>query len=147
VAGAILPPTRATAGPVLAGEAFSPRQRDEIVRAIQLAQQMSGLRFSVYVGPVTGEPREHARRLHAELGADAPRSVLVLVDPANRSLEIVTGSEARRWLDDRSCALGSLAMTSSFAAGDLAGGIARGLQVLGEHARHPRSLHTGELPR
>jgi len=24
----------------------------------------------------------------------------------------------------------------------LAGGIAQGLQVLGEHARHPQSLHT-----
>jgi hypothetical protein len=130
---------------VLAGEAFRPRQRDEIVRAIQIAQQLSGLRFSVYVGPVAGEPREHARRLHAELGPDAPRAVLVLVDPANRALEIVTGSEARRWLDDRSCALASLTMTSSFGAGDLAGGIVRGLQVLGEHARHPRSLHTGDV--
>ena len=36
---------------------------------------------------------------------------------------------------------------SAFAAGDLAGGIARGLQVLAEHARHPKSLHTGDLPR
>jgi uncharacterized membrane protein YgcG len=131
---------------VLAGEAFRPRQRDEIVRAIQLAQQQSGLRFSVYVGPVSGDPRIHARRLHAELGADAPRAVFVLVDPANRSLEIVTGAEARRWLDDRACALASMTMTSSFAAGDLAGGITRGLQVLGDHARHPKSLHTGDVP-
>ena len=127
---------------VLAGEAFSPRQRQEIVRAIQLAQQQCGVRFSVYVGPVEGEPRAHARRLHAELGADAANGVLVLVDPASRSLEIVTGAHARRWLDDRSCALGAMTMTSSFAAGDLAGGIARGLQVLADHARHPRSLHT-----
>jgi uncharacterized membrane protein YgcG len=135
------------AGQVLAGEAFSPRQREEIVRAIQHAQQQSGLRFSVYVGPVPGDPRAHARRLHAELGADAPNAVLVLVDPANRALEVVTGNEARRWLDDRACALGSISMTSSFAAGDLAGGIARGLQVLGSNARHPVSLHRDTLPR
>jgi len=134
-------------GQVLAGEAFSPRQRDEIVRAIQLAQQQSGLRFSVYVGPVPGDPRAHARRLHAELGADAPNAALILVDPANRALEIVTGTQARRWLDDRACALGSLSMTSSFAAGDLAGGIVRGIQVLGDHARHPKSLHRANLPR
>jgi uncharacterized membrane protein YgcG len=132
---------------VLAGEAFSPRQRDEIVRAIQLAQQQSGLRFSVYVGPVQGDPRAQARRLHAELGPDAPNSVLILVDPASRSLEIVTGTKARRWLDDRTAALGSLTMTSSFAAGDLAGGIARGLKAFGDHARHPKSLHTDDLSR
>jgi hypothetical protein len=35
-----------------------------------------------------------------------------------------------------------MSMTSAFAAGNLAGGIAQGLQVLGEHARHPQSLHT-----
>jgi uncharacterized membrane protein YgcG len=127
---------------VLAGEAFSVRQRDEILRAIGQAQQQSGLRFSVYVGPVQGDSRAEARRLHAELGVDALHAVLVLVDPPGRRLEIVTGSEARRWLDDRTCALAALTMTSSFAAGDLAGGIAAGVQLLGEHARHPRSLHT-----
>jgi hypothetical protein len=33
-------------------------------------------------------------------------------------------------------------MTSSFAAGDLAGGIVHGVRALAEHARAPRSLHT-----
>lgn len=128
---------------MLAGDAFSPRQREEIVRAIQGAGRQSGLNYSVYVGPAEGQPRPYARRLHAELGADAPDSVLVFVDPAARNLEIVTGSRARRWLDDRACALAAMSMTSGFAAGNLAGGISHGLQVLAEHARHPQSLHTG----
>jgi uncharacterized membrane protein YgcG len=128
---------------VLAGEAFSPRQREEIVRAIQAAQRQSGLNYSVYVGPADGPVRVYARRRHSELGPEAPDSVLVFVDPAARQLEIVTGSRARRWLDDRACALAAMSMTSAFAAGNLAGGIAQGLQVLAEHARHPQSLHTG----
>jgi uncharacterized membrane protein YgcG len=127
---------------VLAGDAFSPRQREDIVRAIQRAERASGLRFSVYVGAAEGPPRPYAKRLHGELGAEAADSVLIFVDPAARHLEIITGGRARRWVDDRACALASMSMTSAFAAGNLAGGIAQGLQVLGEHARHPQSLHT-----
>jgi hypothetical protein len=32
-------------------------------------------------------------------------------------------------------------MQTAFAAGDLVGGIARGLMTLAEHARRPRMLH------
>jgi hypothetical protein len=35
-----------------------------------------------------------------------------------------------------------MSMTSSFGAGDLAGGIVDGLRTLAEHARQPRALHT-----
>lgn len=135
----------ATEEAVLAGDAFSPRQREEIIRAIQAAGRQSGLTYSVYVGPSEGPARAYARRRHTELGAEAPDTVLVFVDPAGRALEIVTGSRARRWLDDRACTLAAMSMTSAFAAGNLAGGIAQGLQVLAEHARHPQSLHTGGI--
>jgi uncharacterized membrane protein YgcG len=127
---------------VLAGDAFSDRQRDDIVRAIQLGRRSSGVNFSVYVGAAEGPPRAYAKRRHAELGAEAADTVLIFVDPGARSLEIVTGSRARRWVDDRACALAAMTMTSSFAAGNLAGGIVQGVQLLAEHARHPQSLHT-----
>jgi uncharacterized membrane protein YgcG len=127
---------------VLAGDAFSDRQRDDIVRAIQLGRRSSGVNFSVYVGAAEGPARAYAKRRHAELGAEAGDSVLIFVDPGARSLEIITGSRARRWVDDRACALAAMTMTSSFAAGNLAGGIAQGVQLLAEHARHPQSLHT-----
>ena len=103
------------------------------------------MRFSVYVGAVNGAPRAYAQRLHTALGVDAPRSVLVLVDPSSRALEIVTGELARRWVDDRVTALAAMTMTSSFAAGDLHGGIVQGVQLLAEHARHPQSLHTDQV--
>lgn len=124
-----------------AGEAFSERQREDIVRAIRLAQEQSELRYSVYVGALDGESRGRAQTLHGAL-VDAERSVLLAVDPSVRRLEIVTGPLARRWLDDRACALAAVSMTSSFEAGNLAGGIVDGLRALAEHSRHPRSLHT-----
>ena len=123
-----------------AGEGFSPRQQDEINRAIELAGRQTGLTYVAYVGPATDDPRAFARKTLAGL-PDPDRSVLVVVDPDGRLLEIVAGSVAARDVDDRACALAAATMTSSFAAGDLAGGIASGILLLGEHARQPRSLH------
>jgi hypothetical protein len=126
---------------VPAGDAFSEKQAEDISRAIRLAEDNSGLHYSVYVGALEGEPRTHAQRLHAAVD-DPASSVLVAVDPGGRRLEIVTGAEAERWLDDRSCWLAALSMTTQFGAGDLSGGIVNGLRTLSEHARHPRTLHT-----
>jgi len=125
---------------VIDGEVLTPRQQDEINRAIDIAQREGGLSFTAYVGRVTGEPTAFARKLLAAL-PDPAQSVVVVVDPTLRQLEIVTGTVAARNLDDRACALAAAAMTSAFAAGDLAGGIASGIVLLGEQARHPRTLH------
>jgi len=48
-------------------------------------------------------------------------------------------------VDSRATALAAMTMTSSFAAGDLHGGIVHGLHGLAEHARRPRSLHTEQV--
>ncbi len=123
-----------------AGEAFTQRQYEDITRALRLAEQESELRYSVYVGPLEGDTRTHAAKLHAALD-DSKNSVLVAVDPGNRRLEIVTGDLARHHLSDRDCGLAALTMTTAFTVGDLAGGIVTGVQMLGEHARRPPSLH------
>ena len=133
----------AAVGSVPAGEAFSAAQQEQINRAIELAEREGGLRFAVYVGATDGDTRVAARALHRQI-PDRSRAVLVYVDPARRALEIVTGTEAGRALDDRACSLAALTMTSSFAAGHLAGGIADGLRLLGEYARRPRVLHRHE---
>ena len=125
-----------------AGEAFSAGQVDAIERAITHAYTESDLRYSVFVGAPDGDLREQGRQLLGALGDDADRSVVVVIDPAHRRLEILTGATAARYLDDRATALGAMSMTSSFAAGDLAGGIVAGLHTLSEHARHPRTLHS-----
>lgn len=125
-----------------AGEAFSTRQQEDVVRAIRLARQQSQLPVSVYVGTLEGDSRSAALRLHAALGAEATQWVLVAVDPGARRVEIVTGADVRRRLDDRAAGLAAITMTSAFQAGDLAGGIANGVLALAEHAHAPRSLHT-----
>jgi uncharacterized membrane protein YgcG len=114
------------------GEAFTDGQMREISRACAQASAESGLLYSVFVGPVEGEIRDHAERLHAALGPAASRAVLVLVAPGDRQLEIVTGKESSRRLSDRACALAALSMTTAFSGGDLVGGIVTGLRMLSE---------------
>jgi uncharacterized membrane protein YgcG len=101
---------------------------------------VSRLEFSVFVGRSEGETRPFAERLHATLVAP-DRSILVLVDPTARLLEVVTGAEAHRVLDDAEVRLAVLTMQSAFAAGDLVGGITRGVQQLADHARRPTTRH------
>jgi hypothetical protein len=122
------------------GETFSPRERAEIERAVRIAGELSGLTFSTYVGQVDGDLRSFAAQAHAAL-PDPAHSVMVLVDPTARRMEILTGREAARVLSDDTCRLVVLAMQSAFAVGDLVGGIVTGLQQLGEHARRPRTAH------
>jgi uncharacterized membrane protein YgcG len=125
---------------VASGDGFSADQRFEIDRAIRAAETVCRYEFSVYVGTADVEVRPFAERLHASLVAPA-RSVLILVDPAARLLEIVTGSVVRRDLSDEAVRLAAVAMESAFAEGDLVGGIKRGLAQLADAARKPATLH------
>jgi len=122
------------------GDAFSSAQEAEIDRAIRGAETSCRFEFSVYVGAVDGDPHGYAHRLHASL-VSPDRSVLVLVDPAGRAIEVVTGSVVRRSLSDDAVRLAAAGMQSAFAAGDLVGGIKHGVGQLAESARQPESLH------
>lgn len=124
-----------------AGDRLSARERTAVERAAVRAGVDTGLTFAVCIAPAVGPARTHARSLHAEL-ADPAHAVLLFVDPDARTLEIVTGSESARRVDDRSATLASLAMTSKFSVGDLAGGVVDGLQMLGSGGRRPTTLHT-----
>jgi len=127
---------------VAAGDAFTSSQRHEIDKAIRDAETLSRIEFSVFVGRSEGETRPFAERLHATLSAP-DRSVLVVVDPAARLLEIVSGVDAHRVLDDSEVKLAALTMQTAFADGDLVGGITRGVLQLAEHARRPLTRHGG----
>jgi uncharacterized membrane protein YgcG len=100
----------------------------------------SGLKFAVFVGVSGEDSRAYAERLHEAL-TDPDHSVLVMCDPEFHKLEIVTGIAARRVLRDLECRLAAAAMQTSFAGGDIFGGLAAGVQQLGEAARQPRTLH------
>ena len=122
------------------GDGFTTDQHAALARAVDTASAASRLSFRLYVG-VLEHGRDSAIALVAARGAGADTTVLVAVDPRSRALEIVTGARAAGVIDDRTCGLAALAMTSSFAAGDLVGGIRNGLQILADHARHPATLH------
>jgi uncharacterized membrane protein YgcG len=130
-------------GPVAAGE-FSAGERFEIDRAIRAAEETSRYEFSVFVGKSgdggDDDPRAYAVRLHAALVAPS-HSVLVMVDPVARVIEVVTGSVVKRTLSDREVQLAILEMQSAFAAGDVVGGLKRGIDMLAQHARAPQTLH------
>ena len=124
-----------------AGDSFTPSQLEWIKRAVRNAETISGLTFSLFVGVSEEDSRAYAERLHGALD-DPPRSVLVLCDPEFHVLEIVTGSVAKRGLDDVECGLAAASMQTSFVAGDIVGGLVIGVQQLGDAARQPRTLHT-----
>jgi len=125
---------------VAAGD-FSPADRYAIDEAIRRAEQLCRYEFSVFVGAAEGDARSFATQLHNSLVAPS-RSILVMVDVAQRALEIVTGGYVRRTLSDAEVELAVLEMRTRFAEGDLVGGLKRGIEMLAEHARAPQTLHT-----
>jgi uncharacterized membrane protein YgcG len=122
---------------------LSSAERVALDQTIRKAERLSRVEFSVFVGHAEGDPRAYAVSLHGSLVAPA-RSILVLVDPDARAVEVVTGSHVRRTLRDPQVELAVAAMQSEFADGDLVGGLRRGIQMLAEHARAPQTLHADQ---
>ncbi len=112
---------------------LSTRALLRVDEALRLADQATGLTFSVYIGELAEPSGETAQRLHSEL-ANPGNAVLLAVSPNQRLLEIVTGPEARRRVLDRDAKLAALSMAAAFSGGDLGGGIVAGLAQLSEHA-------------
>jgi hypothetical protein len=119
---------------------FSANDKVALDETIRKAERVSRVEFSVFVGHAEGDARAYARSLHATLVAPA-RSILILVDPGARAVEVVTGGHVRRTLRDAEVELAVAQMQTLFAAGDLVGGLRRGIQMLAEHARAPQLLH------
>ena len=126
-----------------AGDPFSASERAALDAAIRKSEQLSRAEFSVFVGKAEGEARAFATRLHNSLVAPA-RSVLIMVDPEARAIEVVTGAYVRRTLSDSEVELAVIAMQTAFAEGDLVGGLRRGIALLADHARSPQTLHAQE---
>jgi uncharacterized membrane protein YgcG len=104
-------------------------------RALDAAQEQSGVRFSVRVGEVDGDVPLFAEITLSKL-VERPRdpAVLILVSPGQRLVHVMTTLGARRRISDQSAGLAVLTMTSSFSLGDLVGGIINGLRQLADAA-------------
>lgn len=137
----------------MTGEPFSPEQHDRIERALTAAEEQSGLRFWVRVGTLGSDPRMDAESTLANLATSGRQgAVLVLVGPEERKLEVMTSPGAKRRISDQAAGFAVLTMTSSFAVGDLVGGIVNGLRQLADSAgRDPKGTQgqvtTGEPAR
>lgn len=135
------------------GDGFSTRSRGEIARALQYAGEASGLKYAVVVRgaddrsggndaqPGRPDTDSWAAGVHARM-ADPRRSVLVAVDPAARTLRIVTGERSGRRLPDESLADIARLMSQLFATRGLVPGLVTGLQELGQRAGPPRRVPT-----
>lgn len=117
-------------------------QVDDLRHVVEKARTISGFAFAVYLGPLA-EGRSSAVQQHGAL-PDPASSVLVALCPVRRVLEIVSGANVAVDLSNEACDLAAASMVSSFVAGDLVGGLRRGVIQLAEHARHPRVVHLDE---
>jgi hypothetical protein len=127
---------RATTADPIADGPFTTRQLLRLDEALRIADQQTGLTFSVYIGELEVPTREHAERLQKQI-EDSAHAVLIAVSPNQRKLEIVTGNEVRKRISDRDAKLAGLSMAAAFAGGDLAGGVLSGIDQLASHAgRH-----------
>jgi uncharacterized membrane protein YgcG len=127
---------------VPAGEYLGAADLAALDVTIRKAEQLCRAEFSVFVGRAQGEARAFAVGLHRSLVAP-DRSIVVMVDPVARLVEVVTGAHVRRRLDDAQVELAVASMVALFRDGDLAGGLRRGIQQLAEHAKPTNTLHAG----
>src|SRR5207245_4193702 len=86
VAAALAVEERAVAGDL---KPLSARQERQVQRAVQEAEQRTGLQLCVYLGPAGEDARAHAEHLFVEAGLDRRPGVLLLVAPALRRAQIV----------------------------------------------------------
>jgi Domain of unknown function (DUF5130) len=120
---------------------FSYRELARLDEALTMASRETGLFFTLYIGDLGRRTRVRAEEMHAQSKADPTDTVLLAVSPGQRVVEVVTGSAAARRLPDRACALAVLSMTTSFASGDLVGGIVNGLRQLSDQAGRASFQH------
>lgn len=122
---------------------LSSSERADLDVAIRKAEQLCRAEFSVFIGHSEGDdPHAYATSLHNSLVAPS-RSILILVDPDARAVEVVTGGHVRRTLTDHQADLAIATMTATFAEGDLVDGLRRGIQQLAHAARPENTLHAG----
>ncbi|MEK9898535.1 MAG: DUF5130 family protein, partial [Actinomycetota bacterium] len=114
---------------------LSVSERRDIERIVEVAHEICGYEFAVYVGSLDNG-RESAVAVHA--GLHRPESaVLVAIDAAARSMDIVTGERVRRTLTDRACEFALLTLRSSLQADQWVAGIRDCVMLLAEQARAP----------
>ena len=104
------------------------RGRQEVDRAVQEAEELTGLQFCVYLGPANEDTRAHAESLFEQAGLNARPGVLLLVAPRDRAVRIEVGYGLEPILPDGLAGeIIRTAILPEFRAGNIPRGIGRGL--------------------
>lgn len=112
--------------------------KDDKVRvnvAVSKAEEFTGLEFCVIIGAKPNEdPRHEAERAFHKANMHERPSVLVMITPSARTLEVVVAHELADRMTDSACAEAVQLMTGVFATGDIVGGLERGIGLLAQRA-------------
>ena len=121
---------------------YTTGQREELIRTVRRAEQVSGLDVSVYVGSPEGNPAEDFAIDLLDSLPDPERSLLLHWDPAAEQIEFVTGDETDRVLSAADLAQARAEVETSAELGMPIDGLVRALDLLAQHARQPEVLHS-----
>lgn len=116
---------------------FTFTEMDRLAEALTRGSQESGINFSVLIGDLGADRRGAVAAKHRSFGYDARNTCLIAVSPNERAIEIGVGEIAAKRLPDRVCELAVASMQSSFAGGDLIGGLVNALRTLADTAGAP----------
>ena len=126
-----------------AGERLTKRDRARLARAIEQAEETSGLQLCVYLGPADGESRQHAEHLFQAAGAHTRPAVMLYVAPGARRVEIVVAPHLTDRVSDAAAQSTIEEMIPLLAAGNVLSGLEIGLQRIAAAAGPAR----GDEPR
>lgn len=121
-------------GPIDAPQVMSTRQLQTLDEVIAEAEQATGLRFAAYLGDLGEDTRARAESLLDAFGSDAPYTVLLALSPAQRVVEVVTGTEAALRISNRGARVAVLSVVAACGDGDLPGALTNGLRILADQA-------------
>ncbi|WP_134324659.1 DUF5130 family protein [Cumulibacter soli] len=113
---------------------FNFTEMDRLSEALTRSSHETGINFSVLIGDLGPDRRGAVAAKHRTFGHEARDTCLVAVSPNEHAIEIGVGEHAARRIDDRDCELAVAAMSSSFAGGDLIGGLVNALRMLADAA-------------
>ena len=110
-------------------------QKQRIDQAIAAAETATGVQWCVILGIRSSEdPRREAERAFHKADMHGRPSVLIMVTPSARTLEIVVAHELRDRITNQMCEEVVRLMTGVFIEDDVTSGIERGIALLAERA-------------
>jgi uncharacterized membrane protein YgcG len=131
-------PTNDQEGQVAVGD-LTKADKKRIDAAVADAERLTGIEMCVILGAKAHiDPRTEAERAFHKAGLHERPSVLIVVTPSARTLEIVVAHDLRDRVTDQMCDETVHLMTGLFALGNLAGGLEQGIRHLAERASSPR---------